>query len=833
MSIYKINPTDFQSITVATNPKRYYSSSSSGVTGSVYVFARRSEIEKELKPLPSFIEATHDDADINLTLENVRLKAKSKNNSTENSVNILPEISQLLDEVNKQGVSAKKQKVLDIIRFTPTFTVTSNTIRKSIIREVLSNYYRAAYPSAHWAYSNYNCLNFFNSTTVPTSSVLLYPNYDRGDIHQGYAYGAYMPSGSFSFDFYINPRYKELDNNGHFKAGTIFHLSSSYSLSLVSGSSKDPNGLPSAFKLKLQLSHSADVPPSMSSAGAYPNDLIFESEDNSLDWNSWHHVVIRWGTSSINQGTGSFNIDGVDRGFFVVPSGTIAPLAYPDNGVDPTNPGVLCVGNYYEGSNSGFNEQKRFFASDPATRDGLYELDPTTSVDEPDNYAFNHPLQAELHDLSIKRYYMSNADIEASSSLGINSIDDRIAFYVPPFFVESTPIRKFVGNSGGILQTPFLEVDGTTADPFNIALAFGVGGHYINTENFLKDFATGHFPRQHHLTGTALQGTTEALSANEFLYRQPYIRKRNLSILPCDDGNFYPDYGVLSNEELQNLYVDDLGSPAPGFINLTNMLLTSSLVFDTSFEDVESAEKPESDSQFFVKEMIGPSPESPDSSIGPAYNAYIRTVNKELNAGASGQGLQENAPLTIYQRTGDSSSDQITVFDISNLFYGLRIMPGSFSISDSSLSGSGGSIGITLKDNGQGTLYRSDSNTDTCTWNSVGTIFYNEGIVVIKSPHLYFFGKDGFDVTLKGEQNIHVLRFDVTAPSNHINSSSNPTFIDTPSTLRENEYDTKFVYITGINFHDDNLNVIMKTQLAQPIMKRHSDKIAFKVKYDF
>ena len=173
------------------------------------------------------------------------------------------------------------------------------------------------------------------------------------------------------------------------------------------------------------------------------------------------------------------------------------------------------------------------------------------------------------------------------------------------------------------------------------------------------------------------------------------------------------------------------------------------------------------------------------------------------------------------------------MFDISNLFYGLRIMPGSFSISDSSLSGSGGSIGITLKDNGQGTLYRSDSNTDTCTWNSVGTIFYNEGIVVIKSPHLYFFGKDGFDVTFKGEQNIHVLRFDVTAPSNHINSSSNPTFIDTPSTLRENEYDTKFVYITGINFHDDNLNVIMKTQLAQPIMKRHSDKIAFKVKYDF
>ena len=79
MSIFKVNPGDFQSVTIATNPSRYYSSSSSGVTGSVYVFARRSNIEKEMTPLSSFVEATHNDSGLASTLENIKNIAKSKN----------------------------------------------------------------------------------------------------------------------------------------------------------------------------------------------------------------------------------------------------------------------------------------------------------------------------------------------------------------------------------------------------------------------------------------------------------------------------------------------------------------------------------------------------------------------------------------------------------------------------------------------------------------------------------------------------------------------------------------------------------------------------------
>jgi len=56
---------------------------------------------------------------------------------------------------------------------------------------------------------------------------------------------------------------------------------------------------------------------------------------------------------------------------------------------------------------------------------------------------------------------------------------------------------------------------------------------------------------------------------------------------------------------------------------------------------------------------------------------------------------------------------------------------------------------------------------------------------------------------------------------------------DLSASLNANETDEEFVYITGLNFHDENLNVIMKTKFAQPVIKRNGDKILFRIKFDF
>ena len=744
-----------------------------------------------------------------------------------------------LDKVTSKAMSRRKQHTLNVNRFSPPVQYNSNTNRKLVVKNILQEYYRTSYPTAHWAYSNYNTLNFFTSSTVPTSSVLLYPNVDAGNgglvFHEGYCSGVYTPSGSFSFDFYINPRYQPDSPNGQFKAGTILHLSSTYALSLITGSSKDVNGRPVGFRLQLQLSHSADIPPSLARPGTnLPGhaaaDLVFLSDDNTLWHNRWHHVVVRWGTKDINGGLGTFNIDGVDRGTFLVPSSTIAPLLFTAS-LTQGQPDVLCVGNYYEGTNNGDSHQTLFFAHDPAFRDGLQQLDGQTDVEEPAQYAFNHPLNAEIHDLAMRRCYLSNTDIAASASVGPTYLDNTFALYVPPFFVEQSPYRQFVGEHGGVMVTPFQEINGSTNTPFSVALSFGVGGHYINLENFVRDFASNVFPRLHHLTASALTGSTSAETCNQFLYKQPSVIKRNLTILPCDDGLFVPSYQLLASETLTRA-IDDLGLEELSFINLDNLVHTSTLLFagdaGLGSDDIDSDGDGIADSVAakLVQQQIGHTPEQPFAEIGPAFRGSMRALR-------SGSNVEASLPLTVYQRTQDPSSNQVTFFDISNLFYGFRIKPGTLRLQDPYMSGSGGAVKITLADDGRGNVYRADCYTSQSTWNSVGNIYYDEGIVVVKSPHVYFFGEHQYDLSFRGEQHVHVMKLNVLAPNNQLNSSSNPSYREVPLTNFPNDPESDFVYVTNINFHDRDYNVVLKSQLAQPIAKRSGDRILFKVKYDW
>lgn len=851
MAIIKVTNDDVEKFTVVTTPRRTYSSSSLGVTGSVHVFPRASNSQKDTTISSVFVDADHaSDVNFSTSYDHLVAEANTKRNYGEQITGSVENYFQLVS-----SASISRKQVLDVERFTPTSKLTVYSISKNNIKDMLMPYYRTAYPHSHWAYTNYNSLNFFaasNGTyTLPTSSVLLYPNsYDPDVPHvAGYPSGSYCLTGPFSFNFHINPRYSVDDiDAGQFKAGTLFHLSSSYALSIISGSQKDLMGLPSGFRLQLQLSHSADVPPSLASNGAYPNDLTFVSNDNCLTKNMWHHVAVRWGTSAINDGTGSFIVNGVNAGNFCVPSGTISPV------ISANNPDVLCVGNYYEGSNSAFSTQDLFFASDLSNYDGVDQLTllPAVSYEGPASFDFRHPLKAEVHDLSIRRYYISDREIAASSSMGAGAAafdPKKFAFYVPPFFVEETPIRRtstmgtgdpaLAGDRGGVLQTPFFAIDGTTDDPFNVAMSFGVAGHYINLENFVKDFTTGRFPRLLSLSASLVTTTTIAQDANSFLYSDPGVAKRNLTILPCDDGNFDPSYEPLLHENLINKFSGDGDSFNISYINLDNLVSTASLENSGMY----SGDPDTSTHDSFTSELIGSSPEQPGVGPGSAVSNYVKNIQNEsyklhqLGQDASfDRGVQKGAPLTIFQRLQDPSSNQVTIFNISNLYYGRRIQPGTFQIRDANISGSLGAVSMTLKDDGIGGLYRADSDTPAAFHNSVGNIFYDEGVVVVKSPHLYFFGKNEYEISFKGIYNIYTSKYEILAPPGLLNSSSNPTHARydgqlLPSErLKDNE---DFVYIGGMNFHDENMNVIARAKLAQPVIKREGDKVLIKVCFDF
>tara|TARA_A100001515_G_scaffold136362_1_gene128054 strand:- start:10739 stop:11569 length:831 start_codon:yes stop_codon:yes gene_type:complete len=276
-------------------------------------------------------------------------------------------------------------------------------------------------------------------------------------------------------------------------------------------------------------------------------------------------------------------------------------------------------------------------------------------------------------------------------------------------------------------------------------------------------------------------------------------------MLPCDNGRFVPNFDFVASGStardiksgsVDDKYTNDLGVFDPTLISLTE-LVPSSTLFDGLLRESGS----------IVDEVMGPSPENP--------------------------GVNPKEVLTIFQRTRDSSSNEVVFFNISNLFYGKRIEPGTFEITDSSVTGSKGHLSIKIRDDGYGSLYRADSKTEHAKWNSIGNIFYDEGIVVIKTPNIPLFGKDQFEVSFNAEQNLHTLKMSIPARAGLFNSSSNPAFKIVSASLDANDKDPEFVYITGINYHDENLNVVMKTNLAQPVIKRNSDKYLFRTKIDF
>jgi hypothetical protein len=94
-------------------------------------------------------------------------------------------------------------------------------------------------------------------------------------------------------------------------------------------------------------------------------------------------------------------------------------------------------------------------------------------------------------------------------------------------------------------------------------------------------------------------------------------------------------------------------------------------------------------------------------------------------------------------------------------------------------------------------------------------------------------GKKEVSMKFKGENNIHSTKFNLFAKPYENISSSNPTFINISSSFDKNETDNSFAYISEILLHDNNLNVVGKAHLSEPVIMRSGDKIKFSFSYDW
>lgn len=808
MSIQRFEPGDIEFFSIQTVPSTTFVSSSTGVTGAAYVYPRRSNAMKDYyvnwsavsgAPTGSFQQINDIDDVLGF----------AKQSTTPSQLN--SRMKEYLSVVKNQPTNPRSIQKQEVVRFTPGVNLDLDMTRKFVTTNLLMPYYSLFGTNYNFAFTNYNSLNFLTASGLPTGSALLYPASASSNGAGTVVSSSYIPSGAFSFDFWINPKYTIDSQTSEFKAGTLFHLSGAYALSLISGSSRDTNGLTDGYRLLLQLSSSAKTKPSTINP-ASTTGLNFVSSDNCLSRNNWHHVTVRWGTNSYNFGSGSFMVDGQECGTFYIPSASIAPL---DQSPSVLLPNILTIGNFLECPENGtaayfFSDRAKVRYGVPVTGSAFIFGSPY--YDEPVNYKLSHPLNSEVHELKIYNKYLGQDEIASRSLSGAPLGDPNLLFYLPPLFTKESPSRSVdnIGGLGGVLVHPFQCIDGTTEHPFNVDMSFDTGGHYMNLENYTRDFATGNYPRLIRLTGSALLGNTEQLTANQFLYNTGSVRKNSLTILPNDNGKFTPNYYQLLSNLNTSSFVTDKGQQAFNLVTLKNMY---------SLDSIYDLVPPVSGSATLNTDLN-------PSSIIAALSGFDATSSLGT--------LNPQRTPTILQRTQENSSLQVVIFDISNLFYGNKIAPNTFTITDTNVSNSYGKVAITLKDDGFGSLYRADCSGPQAQYNSVGNIFYDNGIVLIKNPSLYWFGENEFECSFQGERNIHVMKADLYANPLELVSSSNPSWNrDLEASDNASDFDKRYVYITDLYLHDDNLNVIAKTKMAQPVLKRSGDRLKFSIKIDF
>jgi len=792
MSFVTLSRELFETTTFKIKPQMHFISSSIGeipATGSVYVAPVRSKCIKNItsdnislvnlkKSAGAFNEA--DFAIINI-LEDVNKGILSNYSVFSSGVDISSLLDRYLDASNKSPKDIRFSKFLDIFRFDTPLKFNLNHVVKRNLNNILYPHHKHRYPSSGIHYTNYNCLNFYTSDDTPNDSCLIYPNKD--DV--------YNPSSGFSLDFWINPRYDNVIPGAELSAGTIFHMSSSIAVSLVTGSLKDEYNLVDSYNIMLQLSHSADVHPkdiSLSNINAQ-SDLIFTSSF-SLRKNNWHHVNVYW-DPKFNNSSGSIVID-ENYSDFHIPSSSIATA----------NSKIMCVGNYYNGNDA---NAEKFFNSKTADSQGLTQLVVSTLEPESQSSLLANPLNAEIHDIKLFNRALNPHEIENLQKRGVNqtkttkdgcdvsetSLYSALIFYVPLFFYPDSRTRD-------VIVTPFQTVRTKTDDPINTAYSFGIGGKMINLENFVREFVRGEYPRLQSLTGSVMNNTVVGITADDFVYHTGSLKKRNLSLLPCDNGLFNPDFYPLSvSEQSSSLsYVKDGNLIDYGRINLDDLIPASSLYPGLVFQKGS-----------IFDQLVGASPENPGSAPGSV--------------------------LTIAQRTRDLSSNETVIFDISNLYYGNQISENTVELYEDNLTGSEGKIKIRIRDNGEGSLYRADCKTKQATWNNIGDVFYHEGMIVLKTPHLPYFGKDKTDIKFKGDQNIHTMILNIPCEKGILNNSNNKTYVPQPPTNAVSDRDLTTVYISTVNIHDDNFNIIMKANFSQPIPKTEEDEFIIRLKQDF
>ena len=863
MAILKILPEHKSNTTVEFSPRRIFSSGSGGLTGSINVIVNRSNTQKDSIDFREGLTNTEGPQKFSEnTFEGRREMIYNARFNTVGQGNIFSEnapdynydlqLALLMDgarpgdEINhppelfkrelrqlnlnfaEKGYSdlpihPRNAYQLHCSRSVPgTDFVSKEYRKKEIVRNILEPAYEVGRPGHKWGYGNFNCINLFKTNSSLVPAVVYNSPSNR-----------YLPTSSLQIDFRIKVgRYPS-------ETGTVLHLPGAFAVSVVTGSETDSDDRATFYKLLLQLGTDArrtslpnnvDLSVANSARGAAQ---IYQSAPN-ITASHWHDCSIRFSETK-NNATGSFVIDGKIAGTFE-PTGSFAI----STGLSQTA-NILSLGAFYTGTAA---SALKFFNN---TTNASQGVEATTAASTHPVGEFVNPLDAEVHEIKISNNYSSIRDINNNLSLPITSSQD-LLFHVPVLYSSDSPqnsyntiIGDLSGETGDSTKVSTLEefyanfpvpVQKGFDSPFNTHHS-NIGGFCnINAQAFLRDFKTGRYPYLHQLSASVRSYSSQAeMTASWSLFDEH--QRRNLLIMPCDDGDFKRTYDIYQKSQLSGSVVLENN---PAVLRLDNLgkfdsNFDSKLIFVDEGWNYSKAEKLEPVSLF---------PKLSDMTTRvqslPAANDNPTTIPTQRFFDPLGFDLIGGS---------ERSSNMVVLFSIPTLFYGHRLRPGTIKMHSDMYRGGGAPSGtsfskgndyrmpINLCDDRYGNIIRCDTTGSLAESNYVGSVFYEDGIIALKSPHLFNFGAHNFTLEFEGVQNTHILELLVPVPRSVFNSSSNPNYNALKPFDDSNEEAQSFMYLSTLNFHDSNLNVVAKARMAQPVIKRLNDKFLFRVKFDF
>lgn len=172
------------------------------------------------------------------------------------------------------------------------------------------------------------------------------------------------------------------------------------------------------------------------------------------------------------------------------------------------------------------------------------------------------------------------------------------------------------------------------------------------------------------------------------------------------------------------------------------------------------------------------------------------------------------------------------IISIPRHYFSNRIKEKTFEAHDRDLFGTYGALSAKLKDN-KGMLYRAECNTKVADWNFIGHILYRDGLATILHPSYSSIFEVAREFSFTGIHNLYTTQVMVPLKEG-LAFSRNKSYVKEKYLSDEFfDQDERFVLISNMNIHDEDLNIVAKANFAKPIVKRESDNMLFKVRLDF